>query len=164
MSNPLDPIVTQSLSSFAEELIATGWYGREREVVSYYAIGHLIRLCRPGTILHDPTQVGIEVAVPQLGGGDKKAQVCKDLVIWPRPHMTCWDVERQPTVAPLAVIEWKANMPSIYGPDVEWLKAFTGRWPGTVGYAITVDLQRRQFLMSCTRVEAGVSQPDWFTK
>jgi hypothetical protein len=160
-THPLDSIISQSLFSFAAMLRATGWYGREREAVSLYAMGYLVPYCRPGTVLYDPTQIGIEVAVPQLGGADMKAQVCKDLVVWPAPAMTCWDAGRQPTVPPLAVLEWKKGRSSVYGPNVDWLTQFTARWPTTVGYAITVDLRRRRFLLRCTRVMAGVADPVW---
>ena len=160
----IDDVVTRALRSFAEELEASGWQGREREAISYFAFGHLVPLCQPESVLVDPTQIGIEVAVPQLPGEERKAQVCKDLVIWPRPRMTCWDDASQPTVAPLAILEWKVGRPEVYSADVDWLCAFTAAWPGTIGYAVALNLQHRAFLLSCTRIEAGRSEAGWLPR
>lgn len=101
----IDEIVKLSLTTLAED-IASGWTGRrEREVVSLFCFGHLLRHCRPGSFLSDPTQIGIEVAVLQIpsqtaltGKAGSKEQVCKDIVIWPKARMTCWDDAGRPTV------------------------------------------------------------------
>jgi hypothetical protein len=65
----LDAVVRESLVSLAAELGGGFWKGqREREVVSLFCFGHLLPRCKPGLVLHDPTQLSIEVAVPQIGG------------------------------------------------------------------------------------------------
>jgi hypothetical protein len=66
--------------------------GRENEVVNLYTFACLLaRACRPGGPL-DPTQLGIEVAVPQLRGRSNRHQpdVRKDSVIWRPPRATKW--------------------------------------------------------------------------
>jgi len=95
--NNLDEVIRSSLSSLVAGFSANNWTGRrEREVVSLFCFGHLLRECRPDSFLHDAAQISIEVAVPQLAGqigrtgkSTSKDQVCKDVVIWPRPRMTC---------------------------------------------------------------------------
>ena len=65
----LDSIASRSLTSLARELSGGNWNGRrEREVVSLFCFGHLLRQCTLGGVLHDPAQISIEVAVPQITG------------------------------------------------------------------------------------------------
>ncbi len=54
-----------SLRSFYRD-ICSEWCGRENEAVNLYALGHLAKQVRRGTILSNLTQIGIEVAVRQL--------------------------------------------------------------------------------------------------
>lgn len=163
----MDDIIWRSLISFAEEALAGDWRGRrEREAVSMYAFGCLLREVRAGGIVYDPAQITIEFPVPQVTGRDgasvsAKNQVCKDLVIWPRPGMTCWDDEGKPTVPPAAILEWKFGAPTVYEPDVEWLQAFTKMYPETVGYAITANRPGSAFLLECVRVTGGVAERQW---
>lgn len=122
----IDTIVAQSLQSLAHELSVGAWKGRrEREVVSLFCFGHLLRHCRSASLLYDPAQLAIEVAVPQIlgqrgltGKVRSKAQVCKDIVIWPQPRMTCWDNDGKATVYPLSVIEWKHNEKAVSTGDL----------------------------------------------
>ena len=72
------------------DISTSNWHGRERGMVSLFALGHLSQDCdRDGSVRL--TQIGIEVAVRQLPGDKKRHNVCKDLVIWPEEEMTCWD-------------------------------------------------------------------------
>ena len=129
----IDSLMRLSFSSLIEDVSAADWTGRrEREVVSLFCFGHLLRHCRPGTFLHDPAQVAIEVAVPQVAGqarrtgkATSKGQVCKDIVLWPRPRMTCWDAAGAPTVRPAGVIEWKHDEVDVSAYDVAWLAEFS---------------------------------------
>jgi hypothetical protein len=88
----LEEVVEESLRSFHKNALVPGkWHGREREMVSLYSIGYLIPQCREKGF--DPTQVGIEVAVPQLKaaeGEKKRDNVCKDIVIWGEAKSTIW--------------------------------------------------------------------------
>ena len=166
----IDALIRLSLSSLIDDISAADWTGcREREVVSLFCFGHLLRHCRPCTFLHDPTQIAIEVAVPQVAGQARvtgkptsKRQVCKDIVVWPRPRMTCWDAAGEPTVRPTSVIEWKHDEPDVSPYDVDWLAEFSAGAGDFVGYAVCTNLRSAHgFRLSCTRIYQGESQPRW---
>lgn len=165
--NELDNTVQSALETFAEKALDGSWSGqREREAVSLFAFGALLTQVDPDGVLHSPSQVGLEVPIPQVTVGNedstnKKDQVCKDLVIWPSPRMTCWDDDQNPTVPPVAVIEWKFDRASIYDGDVNWLAAFTSRYPECTGYAVTANQPASRFRLSCTRVSADQTQQKW---
>jgi hypothetical protein len=164
----IDVLVHSSLTTLAEDLSA-GWMGRrEREVVSLFCFGHLLRHCRPGTFLHDPAQIAIEVAVPQISGQtsltDKpisKNQVCKDIVIWPGPRMTCWDSAGAPTVRPSSILEWKHNESDVSGYDVRWLEEFSASNDDFIGYAVCTNSIAQDFSLSCTRVHRHRVHSRW---
>ena len=164
-----DEAIRPALKSLAYDTLDGSWSGRrEREVVSLFAFGPLLDQMDQSGFLTDTGQVGIEIAIPQVAVGDentqaKKDQVCKDLVIWPEPQMTCWDQDGNPTKAPAAVIEWKYGQKGIYQGDVDWLKAFTEEYSECVGYAVTADQSRSDFTLSCTRVTGGEEEPEWVT-
>jgi hypothetical protein len=138
----LDDIVRRTLTAFADGVSLDGWSGRrEREAVSLYALSYLASAVRAGSILSDVSQIGVEIPVPQLPidspvhGGTKrpKAQVCKDIVVWPRPRMTCWDEYGRPTIFPIAIILWKsANHPD--SRDIQWLQQYSRARANFVGY------------------------------
>ncbi|MBK7974143.1 MAG: hypothetical protein IPK07_12990 [Deltaproteobacteria bacterium] len=157
----LDDLIRDSLTEFVESVSASGWRGREREAVSLFAFGHLVPRCGPGNLLESPTQIGIEVAVPQHPGARAKRQVCKDLVLWPLPAMTCWDQPGRPTRRPIAILEWKTRGRMVSSSDVEWLTAFSRTSSHFVGYALRFDRTGRAFRLSCTRIHAGAVTPDW---
>ncbi|MBX3303515.1 MAG: hypothetical protein KF693_14970 [Nitrospira sp.] len=155
--NNLDSIVRQALTEFTADVFAKAWWGKEREAVSLFAFGYLIKQCQPGHIFFDPAQVGIEVRVPRPDLLGLKREICKDLVVWSSPGATCWDTDNWP----MAVLEWKANQDRVYVKDVEWLVAFSSGRPNFVGYAICLDLEKRNFRLSCTRVQQQVVQQAW---
>lgn len=167
----LDEIVRRSLSSFAADALNASWTGRrEREAVSLYVFGHLLQQVNASGFLRDPTQIGVEFPVPQIdsntgtaisGRRGTKRQVCKDVVIWPQPRMTCWDEDGNPTVAPAAIIEWKFSSATVHAPDVTWLEAFSSAHPSFIGYALTANPPGSVFRLSCTCVTGGRAQPEW---
>jgi len=168
--NQLDLAIRSSLSSLIEDLSQNHWTGRrEREVVSLFCFGHLLRECRPGSFLHDATQISIEVAVSQVPGQiartgkpSSKDQVCKDIVIWPRPRMTCWDSEGKPTIKPTSIIEWKHNEGAISEYDVDWLREFSIASDEFVGYAVSTSHDRpSNFRLACSRIQWGKVAPAW---
>jgi hypothetical protein len=161
MISELDPVIRQSLKSLVEEVFDGAWFGREREVVSLYAFGHLQQHFREGHVLNDPTQIVLEAAVPQVAAPGRKRLVCKDLVIWPRALMTCWNEEQEPVQRPLAIVEWKVNATSVSRTDVNWLCAFSRWQEDFVGYAVCLDLEQRRFKLSSTRVYRGEAQAEW---
>lgn len=173
MRNLFDNIIRDSLVSFAKEALAGDWPGRrEREAVSLYAFGFLLKQVRPSGILHNPAQIGIEFPVPQVSGTAEmngrnrhreKPQVCKDLVIWPRPAMTCWDEAGNPTISPLAILEWKFGTETTSRNDLDWLTAFSKNRPEFTGFAISANRPGAAFLLRAVRVSQGEADFDWLT-
>lgn len=164
----LDEPIRDALLDFTDTALDGTWSGRrEREAVSLFAFGPLLEQVGSNGTLKDTAQIGLEVAVPQVPVGDeddlenKKNQVCKDLVIWPEPAMTCWDEDGQPTAVPLAVLEWKYDQSSVSEYDVNWLDAFTSEYPECTGYAITANPPGSRFTLTCTRVTADEILPRW---
>ncbi len=163
----IDLLINRLLRDFYDFILTAGWRGREREAVSLFSFNHLVPACEPGTVLYHPSQIGIEVSVPQvteLG----KPQVAKDLVIWPEPHMTAWDDQRQPTRSPAVVAEWKcAGYPTPASGqgnrerDLKWLQLWTRVSEG-VGYSIGLQFDRSGTTsLAADRVFRGEVAPDW---
>ncbi|MBZ5678920.1 MAG: hypothetical protein LAO24_02315 [Acidobacteriia bacterium] len=162
----LDSIVEQSLRSFYSEICSLGWCGREREMVSLFALGHLAQHCYPNGPLR-LTQMGIEVAVPQLPGERKKKDVCKDLVIWPEDKMTCWNDKFDLCREPMAVLEWKANYVKNsrdhaknrreHESDIQWLRDTSNRIVACdfVGYAVLIESACSPKELTCVRICRG---------
>ena len=100
MKASIDAIVRESLTEFFGFICSRSWRGREREAISLYVTGYLIRRRARGSPLHDPTQIAIEGAVPQIGETGKK-QVCKDLVFLARASDDLlgrgWETNKRPT-------------------------------------------------------------------
>ena len=156
-----DDIVRRSLTEFAAESLCSDWRGRrEREAVSLYVFRHLLREVRPDSVLRDPAQITIEFPVPQVAESGK-LQVCKDIVIWSEPAMSCWDDDGQPTVAPSVILEWKFGAVGTFAPDVEWLRSFSKAFPGFIGYAVTANRPGAGALLRCDRIAAGEVHPAW---
>lgn len=153
----IDLIVRNSLTDFTERVFSTNWWGKEREAVSLFAFGHLITYCRPNTIFYDPAQICIEARVKRAQELGKKAEICKDLAVWPKPGETCWTDD----AFPLAIMEWKANHSRVSSYDVDWLTAYSKNLPTFIGYAICLDLKKRNFRLSCTRVQHQNVQHGW---
>jgi len=164
----LDAVMSVALRSLVADLSGGRWRGREREVVSLFCFGHLLKHCLPSTVLSDPTQIAIEVAVPQVpeqkelsGKATSKVQVCKDIVIWPTPRLTCWDADGRALVRPLAIIEWKHGKSAVSEPDVTWLRRFSARTPDFVGYAVCTNGSPDRPALSCTRLFMGERADRW---
>ena len=158
---PLDALIRESLVELASFIATKRWHGREREAVSLYVLGFLISKCRPNGPLIHPTQVGVDVAVLQQPGPQRKKVVCKDVVIWPDEAGTCWDDSGQPTRHPLAILEWKARTEKSSDYDEKWLRDFSMNLPNFVGYAISLNPDREHTSMTVTRVKNGLATPCW---
>jgi hypothetical protein len=156
----IDQLVYRSLEAFLLDASSTGWYGREREAVSLYAFGYLQRLCRPGSVLQSPTQICIEGAVKQVQKDGGKLLTNKDLLIWPKPAMNCWE-SRLPCWHPLAILEWKVRARGVSQSDVDWLCKFSQERPGFVGFALNMVVSPGSYKLSCTRVHLGAAEPHW---
>lgn len=160
-SHSLESIIRESLLTFAEKVARTDWRGREREAVSLFAFGFLVPRCRPGTVLYDPAQFGLDVAVSQPPGPNRKPQVCKDLVIWPKPSMVCWDSTGRPTHRPLTILEWKARTGKVSSSDEAWLLEYSATAPPFTGFAIAFNPRGAETTLVASRVREGVITRDW---
>jgi hypothetical protein len=158
-THPLPPICTlldAALDSLLAFFCQNPWIGRERELVSLFAFGHLLPQVHPDSVMFDPRQIAIECGVLQTlfapgNPRDKKPNkkyVCKDVVIWPRPGMTCWSDSLEAIHVPLAIVEWKrlgfgkpvaaTSDISHDAHDVAWLSSYTARFPECIGYSVTL--------------------------
>ena len=144
---------------FVRQVEEFSWAGRENEAVSLFAFGCLLRHMGPKHFLRDARQIGINVAVPQLRRPKRKRLVCKDLVLWPEPGMTCSGPSGARGMAPAAILEWKratAVAPRLYSEaDLEWLGEFTREYRDTVGYAVTLGRHGEKPIVRCARVVNG---------
>jgi hypothetical protein len=89
MINKLDKIIERSLRRLAKDTHVRSWCAKENDWVSYFAHRYLLKECSPRAPLKEPTQLSIEVAVPQPQGY-KRESVRRDLVIWPKCGDTCF--------------------------------------------------------------------------
>jgi hypothetical protein len=175
MLEQLDVLIEAALKSMIADLRASAWCCRERELVSLFVLGYLIRLCAPNGVLHDPTQIGIEVAVPQLagrGGQRTKPDVCKDVVIWAQPSMTCWGRNGDERLYPLSVLEWKSlnrhdrgavltQKRREHATDLHWLAETSRIASPFVGYAVLVDQQLSPVCFAVARACRGEVTEGW---
>lgn len=159
----LEEIIRASLGEFADFLSGSSWWGREREMVSLYAFGFLQRHCKHGSVLHDPTQIGIEAAVPQLPRPGAKSHVCKDLVIWPEPKMTCWAGCGHPPCYPLAILEWKTTKSGGRQADIDWLSEYSAAHPESVGFSVLCGVAPRVSL-DVTLARSGHVDHEWLVR
>lgn len=161
MIKNLDQSVEETLTYFVDEVFRRDWYGREREAISLYAFEFLLPTLVSDNQDFHSSQLGIEIAVPQLNKPGSKSQVNKDLVIWPKPYMTCWDSFGEPTQTPAFILEWKANTKMISDRDIEWLSEFSTGDDDFIGYAVTFDLKQRLFRLRCDRIHKGKRYRSW---
>jgi hypothetical protein len=89
------------------------------------------------------------------------------VVIWQGAGQTCWDDDRKPTRAPLAILEWKCHRkgapPGFPKHDVEWLRAFTGKWHQTTGILVQLGLASRTPQLRAALVDMGELNDSWLT-
>jgi hypothetical protein len=113
------------------------WRGKENDCVNLFAHRFLAKRVQP------IDRIGIEVAVPQLGGKGRKQAVRKDLVVWKRSGDTTWGVDWKARAVPEAILEWKVKRgpfarPTISSRDRKWLKAFKRKHRGFNGVCVTI--------------------------
>jgi hypothetical protein len=129
--------INRSLKEFSAFIYGSGWRGKENDCVNLFAHRFLAKRVRP------IDRIGIEVAVPQLGGRGRKQAVRKDLVIWKRSGHTTWGTDWKAKAVPQAILEWKVKRgpgakPTISARDRLWLKAFKRKHRGFTGVCVTV--------------------------
>jgi len=161
----LDNLITTSLTTFAADLLDSGWCGKEHDWVNRYAFNYLLKLCSPTSIFREPGQLGIEVQVGQPPGYYSKPAACRDIVLWPQSGMSCWGEDWQPIFHPLAILEWKVHRPRRRNREQpherEWLRHYTDWQKAPVAYAVEVDLGCSPSTLTCCRYHAGTEQAGW---
>lgn len=163
-SEQVDELVTRSLRAFAADVLGCGWRGKEHDWVNRYTFGYLLKECAPGGPFYDQAQLAVEVGVAQPPGYAKLA-ANRDIVIWDRPGMSCWDDDWTPVHHPLAIFEWKVHRPKRVNSDLkserEWLRRYTAWQAIPVCYAVEVTWSPDQAALRCTRFHAGTEELDW---
>lgn len=129
--------IEKSLKEFSAFIRDSEWRGKENDCVNLFAHRFLAKRVRP------IDRIGIEVAVPQLGGKGRKQAVRKDLVIWKRSGGATWGRDWKAMAVPQAILEWKVkrgprSKPIISARDRAWLKAFKRKHRGFTGVCIAV--------------------------
>ena len=164
--HPLQGVIGDALRSFAEDLQVSRWRGKENDCVNRFAHGHLLPRC--GTApFHHPTQIGIEVGVPQPPGVGERRAARKDLVIWPEPWMCTWSLDWQPTRIPVVVMEWKichaTKRLTKCAHDRRWVKAFAAWQPTALGLTVIVDLDARKQRLLVGRYYRTEEELSWIS-
>ena len=169
----LDKIVRRSLVGFVDAINTSRWSGqREREAISLYVLGHLQNEVEPRSVLFDVRQIGIEMPVKQIPSekqlaisgrkGRPKADVAKDVLIWPRPQMTTWTSDAKSCYSPLAIQEWKMGSLTPFKHDVLWLEEYSKLHGDFAGYVVSL---RRDstgvFALNVVRVGKGKRELNW---
>jgi hypothetical protein len=168
MHNPLENIIKESLLEFSDHIRKSKWIGREREAVSFYVTGFLSKYVKHGTCLFDLSQIVIEGAVAQSTSSGKR-HCNKDLLIWPKPGMTCWSDTWEPINIPLAILEWKVHRPKTSSfkefnkHDIEWLSWFTGTNPESFGATVALDISLSPSVLHAGLCKNGNHDPQWIT-
>ena len=164
-THPYDSLLKEAFSSFGEDLAASGWRGKENDCVNRFALGHLLPRCGTSVLRH-PTQIGIEVGVPQPPGVGIKGAARKDLVIWPEPWMSTWSEAWLPIHLPAVVMEWKlchAAKPLIgLRHCTDWVRSFAEWQPRALGLTVVVDLDARKHRLLVGRYYQNDQRPLWF--
>ena len=133
----LNAVIAIVLKDFAVFIGRSGWRGKENDCVNLFAHRFLAKRIRP------VDRIGIEVAVPQIGGERRKQAVRKDLVVWKRSGQTTWGKDWKAKAVPQAILEWKvkrgpAAKASISARDRAWLIRFKRKHREFIGVCVTV--------------------------
>jgi|ERR1051326_3134880 hypothetical protein len=148
-----------ALIEFVNSCAGDGWRGRERESVNRFVFDNLLKLVSSHPLLRDPTQIGIEVTVPQVKSSGKKF-VCKDLVIWPLRNQTAW-THNIGFETPLFIVEWKTRQEGFSKYDLEGLKLFTQTYPKTIGISVTLNRHKNDYSIIGALVQEGKIDRKW---
>ena len=157
----IEGILRRSLTAFVHHVRDTGWWGKEREAVNYYALGFLLKECLPGSVLFDPAQLAIESRVGQIEKPKGKNEVCKDLAIWPGPGQGCWDAHRKSSRYPLVIMEWKVNTERIFAYDRDWLLAFSTDKPDFTGVCLSMNMLDQRPTLNASMIQDGKETLEW---
>lgn len=146
----LDVMTLKAFGDFHSGLMSSQgtWFGKERECVNRFVMGHLMPLSLTGRhVLRDAAQIDVEVSVYQPEDHRRRETAFKDIVIWRKKFETCWNDVLESVGTPLAVLEWKVRHPKARKMTVEratthdlsWLEGFTRENKGVLGYSVYLE-------------------------
>ncbi len=165
----LDTLLRRAFIGFAEDIRKDRWYGKERDCIQRFAMGYLVDACGTHHFLQHPTQVGIEMPVAKPSEVGKRRSAPKDLVVWHEKWPKVWDSQWNPSLTPLAVIEWKVSRGKKGGEnkdhDAKWLGSFTSDKQSSVGYSVMLRFNDARDLCSLDVCRYFLGKPDheWFS-
>jgi len=162
----LHELLGEAFREYEAWLLATSWRGKEHDCVNLFVHKFLHSRISANGPIYDPTQVGIEIGVPQPHGIGIKKAARKDLVIWKEPDTSTWDEDWNPVKFPIAIIEWKArrkkfSLPITFHRDLKWITAYSLLHPDYLGYCATVDFTKTERRVFTVFVKSGVSIEDF---
>ena len=164
----LDALLKQAFLQFAEDIRKNRWHGKERDCVQRFAMGYLVDACGTHHFLQHATQIGIEMPVAKPPKVGKRRSAPKDLVIWHENWPKVWDSQWNPSLTPLAVIEWKVSRGKKGGKkkdhDEKWLSSFTSSKRSSIGYSVMLrfDDARDLHTLGVSRFYRGKPDHEWF--
>jgi hypothetical protein len=177
VGDDLDAMLERAFAEFHTGLVKSHgkWFGKERDCVNRFVMGHLLPACSTGQYLvQDPAQISIEMAVGQPKTVGTKLTANKDVVIWREKFSTCWNSLLKPVNTPLAVIEWKVRHPKAAKQSIKratshdraWLGAFTTLPSESLGYSVYLEWAQDwvpgTFIVA--RCMAGEWNDEWFVR
>jgi hypothetical protein len=168
----LDRLLSATFPRFVDDIVREEWQGKERDCVNRFAMGYLVDACYTKRVpfLKHPTQISIEMPIGKPDTVGIKKSLSKDLVIWRKPWASCWDKDWSPSLAPLAVIEWKVSRGSKGGKKAEhekaWLRDFATSNHRSVGYAVSLrfDGLNPGCQITVARFFRSEHEPKWFVR
>ena len=165
----LHDLLSDAFKEYEAWLLASTWRGKEHDCVNLFAHKFLYSRINAKGPIYDPTQVGIEIGVPQPPGIGTKKGVRKDLVIWNEPDSSTFDEHWNPVKFPTAIIEWKTkrkrtSLPVIFPYDLKWITAYSLLHPHYHGYCATVDFTAEGRRVYTIALKSGVATEDFHRK
>ena|SRR5688572_4418134 len=170
----LDRIVGSSLRQLAADTHVRSWCAKENDWVNYFAHRYLMGQVSKRGPLKEPTQICIEVSVPQPSNrlAYDRPSVRRDLVIWSECGQTafdgdCFKANWSPCKHPLAILEWTVHRPghkksrAIFEKERQWLRDYCKENPSVLGYAILIDGTCSPRKLACNRFFGLNEDEDW---
>jgi hypothetical protein len=148
MKKRIDLYITKALVEFGawlrDDPQGREWIAKEWDTTAMFADVFLRAGVGPDSAIRHQSQIRTE---SQVGAETLRGWrgVRKDVVIWPRPFMSCWDSNWKATQTPRVVLEFKQwrhhRKAELFDSfDSKWIAAWTEANPGTLGYVVTVVL------------------------
>lgn len=170
----IETLIRTCLSKLVHLVTEEAWSGlRERELVSVFCFGPLLRAVGSGSWFSDPRQIAVEVRVPIPTKFQSvetwTASSPRDIVIWPTPGATrLGRLDGLPS-SPVAIIEWKhvgrsdqaSKILRDWRLDFHKLAPCCASDPGPVGFAVLSERSEEAFRIRCARINRTGIDEDW---